>query len=177
MQKNDLTIAFKKIVSANRRFYVHSRRVGVEMWDRDVHEFKVTADSHYFNSKKSVQSTITLSGRVRNGYDDRAHVGQYGYELQEGRGIFEPIKGFTDLDTDLLQSACAGIPDDAKITLEVQLDNDTTSAMANAGLHGDRVLLIATFERNKRTITRKFLVQTMVRLHNSARFGGPSLIT
>lgn len=175
MQKNDLTIAFKKIVSANRRFYVHSRRVGVEMWDRDVHEFKVTAVSHFFN-KNSVDTTIALSGRVRNGYNDQAHVGQYGYECSGMHGVFEPTSGFTDLDAELLQSACAGIPDDAAITLEVQLDNDTTPCMAKAGLHGDRVVLIATFERNRRTITRKFIVQVMVRSHNSARFGGPSLI-
>ena len=175
MQKNDLTIAFKKIVSTNCRFYVHSRRVGAETWDRDVHEFKVIAHSHYFK-KNSVDTTIMLTGRVRNGYNDQAQVGKYGYESSNMHGVFEPTSGFTDLDTDLLQSACAGIPDDAKIALEVQLDNDTTPSMAKASLHGDRVLLIATFERNKRTITRKFLVQTMVRLHNSARFGGPSLI-
>ena len=175
MQKNDLTITFKKIVRTDRRFYVRTQRVGVEVWDRDVHAFDVSASPSFYN-KKYLQSTITLIGRVRNGYDDQAHAGQYGYELQEGRGIFEPLQGFTDLDTDLLQSACAGIPDDAKITLEVQLDNDTTPSMAKAGLHGDRVVLIATFERNRRTITRKFLVQVMVRSHNSARFGGPGLI-
>ena len=176
MQKNDLTIAFKKIVSTNCRFYAHSRRVGAEMWNRDVHAFDVSASPSFYD-KKYLQSMIILIGRVRNGYNDQAHVGQYGYELKEGRGIFEPTSGFTDLDTELLQSACGGIPNDAKIALEVQLDNDTTPSMAKAGLHGDRVVLIATFERNRRTITRKFLVQVMVRSHNSARFGGPSLIT
>ncbi len=166
-EKNAITVAFKKIVNNNTRFYIHSSTT----YEANNHIFRLSAEPTYFNKEKVV-NTIELPGRVFKGFTDSAPKNEYGYKSDSSVGTYAPSAGFESLRAEYLQAACDAIPDDASVRFEVGLDYATTGPMAANNMHGDTIELVATYVRGKNRIERRFLLNQTSSLHNSARFGG-----
>lgn len=84
---------------------------------------------------------------------------------------YRPRGGLMKLNNSLFLSAIRTIPNNADISLHINLDELTTSALAKVGLHGDVCRLVCVWTDNGKYNKREFIVGIEITDHSNNRFG------
>lgn len=165
MDKNETLFALKQIVRRNSDFYIRAMRkpdgTGI------VPSWSSFATFLFVGFKSNKKESIELEGLIGNGHNDEANLNG---KFPKYVGVYRPMNGHWSLwNTAVIRSAILGMPNDAKIKLQVNLDSGTTSVLVPFGIHSDSLTLVG--ENNEKGYRRKFILDTYIGRHNTARFG------
>jgi hypothetical protein len=153
----------------------------------DAFVFEVTAtDRGNGRDKVERRTTIEVPGYVSNGHTSTREERTFdGSKVVAYREVYRPLKGhwWLSYQADRVLDILELLPSDAEVSFHVYLDAGTCELLVRAeapmnyeriqGLHGDALYLEASYlVRGKRKV-RRFLLDTQVSAHNSARFGSP----
>lgn len=149
--------------------------------------FTVNATKKDRKTKFETKAQIAVPGRVGNGHTSERTTTEYkGSRYPKYTGTYSPRAGFWYLTTcaSALIDVLELLPSAAEVSFFVHLDAGTTDYLIAAdstlsmethkGLHADHLYLDASYMVRGKRVSRRFLIDTSVGAHNSARFGCPS---
>jgi len=169
----------------DRRRFMHGRIP----YDRPSYSsafiFTVRCVNREREKRTETEAKIDVPGYVSNGHtsqrETRTHENSTWQVYSEP---YRPRHGFWSLDhLDTLETALELLPADASVAFHVYLDAGTHEYLIRAdasmqfgtehGLHADQLYLVASFMKRGKPVELRFLLDTSIGAHNSARFGAP----
>lgn len=175
--------ALLEIVRQGDRHFFHGRATHNRESYSDSFIFEFTSKQTATKDRVETSRTLDVPGWVSNGNtsarEERTYDGRRYWRYVD---VYRPTSGFEQIDSELLRDVLEVLPIDAEVGFHVYLDAMTSELLVSAdsklhymteqGLHGDKVYLVAWYERRGKRVQRKFIVSAHVCAHNSARFGG-----
>jgi len=180
-KSNEVTLAL--IAAAKRgdraygggmRYFAHFTRDTTQpSYSREIGTARITIAT---DSLSDVRTMIDVPMRIAFGHTDAVETHTHdGRSWEAYSETYEPQNGFVSFSSQTFIDAVLSCPSHAELSLEVYLDALTNQTLVDARLHGDATYLIAKWTEGKREVTRRFLVETSVGPHNTARFGNSKL--
>lgn len=159
---------------------------GKAVYDRPSYSDAFTFECRSKERGKDFETTTELKvpGYVSNGNTSARETRKdlEGRPYMRYTDAFRPLKGFWYLySVDRLRDLLELLPADSEVALWVYLDAGTNENLIRAeadmgyekcaGMHADRLYLVAKTTIRGKVKTREFLIDSSTGWHNSARFG------